>query len=61
MPETHESLVAKVRIAVYGAIEATGEAPSAAELARDHGLEPAAVEDAYRALAGHISGRRVLM
>jgi len=51
MPETNDALIQRVRIAVYGAIEATGEAPSAAELARDHRLEPAAVEDAYRALA----------
>ena len=43
MPETHDALIQEVRIAVYGAIEATGNAPSAADLARDRRLEPAAV------------------
>ena len=51
MPEANDALMQAVRIAIYGAIEATGNAPSAADLARDHRLEPAAVEDAYRALA----------
>jgi hypothetical protein len=51
MSDTHDSLVTKVRMAVYRAIEATGDAPSAADLARDHTFERAAVEDAYRALA----------
>src|SRR6185503_668047 len=51
MPETNDALIQRVRIAVYGAIEATGNAPSAADLARDHRLEPAAIEEAYRALA----------
>jgi hypothetical protein len=51
MAKTGDALIQEVRIAVYGAIEATGNAPSAAELARNRRLEPAAVEDAYRALA----------
>ena len=51
MAETSDALIQEVRMAVYGAIEGTGNAPSAADLARDHRLEPAAVEDAYRALA----------
>jgi hypothetical protein len=51
MLEPNESLIRTVRLAIYGAIEATGNAPSAADLARAHGFELAAVEDAYRALA----------
>jgi hypothetical protein len=51
MPETDDALIQRVRIAVYRAIGATGNAPTAADLARDHRLEPAAVEETYRALA----------
>jgi hypothetical protein len=52
MPETDDALIQRVRIAVYRAVEATGKAPSAADLARDRGPEPAAVEETFRALAG---------
>ena len=55
MRESNESLIRTVRLAIYGAIEATGSAPAAAGLARVHGLDVVAVEDAYRALAdGHL-------
>jgi hypothetical protein len=55
MAESNESLIRTVRLAIYGAIEATGNAPAAADLARAHGLDVAAVENAYRALAdGHV-------
>jgi hypothetical protein len=51
MPELDESLIHTVRLAIYGAIEATGHAPAAGDLALARGLDIAAVEDAYRALA----------
>ena len=51
MNESDESLIRTVRLAIYGAIEATGHAPACADLARAHGLDAAAVEVAYRALA----------
>jgi hypothetical protein len=51
MPELNEALLRTVRMAIYGAIEATGSAPPAAVVAAAHGLEPAAAEGAYRALA----------
>ena len=55
MPESNESLIRTVRLAIYAAIEATGSVPATAGLARAHGLDVAAVEDAYRALAdGHV-------
>jgi len=55
MPETHEALVAEVRIAIYAAIEASGSAPAAADIAADRHLEPAKVESALRALdAAHV-------
>jgi hypothetical protein len=51
MPESNAALIRTVRMAIYGAIEATGHAPAAADLALARGLGVAAVEDAYRALA----------
>ena len=53
--QPHDTLVGEVRMAIYVAIEGTGRAPAAADVALDHRLEPAAVEDAYRALdAAHV-------
>jgi hypothetical protein len=46
-----DATVQAVRLAIYRAIERSGSAPSAADLARAHGLEPAIVADAFRALA----------
>jgi hypothetical protein len=51
MPESNAALIRTVRMAIYSAIEATGHAPAAADLALARGLGVAAVEDAYRALA----------
>jgi hypothetical protein len=51
MTEVDESLIRTVRLAIYGAIEATGRAPAAADLALARGLAIVAVEDGYRALA----------
>jgi alkylmercury lyase-like protein len=51
VPEPDAALIRTVRMALYAAIEATGTAPSTAALANAHGLETAAVESAYRALA----------
>jgi hypothetical protein len=51
MPESNDTLVQTVRLAIYGAIEAFGTAPACAAVARAHSLAVAAVEDAYRALA----------
>jgi hypothetical protein len=51
MPESNEALLRTVRMAIYRAIEATGSAPTVAEVAAAHGLEHAAVERTYRALA----------
>jgi hypothetical protein len=47
-----ETLLRTVRLAIYGAIEQSGAAPAAADVARARGLDVRAVEDAYRALAG---------
>jgi len=51
MAESDESLIRTVRLAIYRAIEATGRAPAAADVAHDHRLDVAAVEDSYRGLA----------
>lgn len=51
MPESYESLNRTVRLAIYRTVEATGQAPSAADVARTHNLDVSAVEHAYRALA----------
>jgi hypothetical protein len=47
-----ETLLRTVRLAIYAAIEQTGAAPAVADVARGHGLDVRAVENAYRALAG---------
>jgi hypothetical protein len=55
MSEPNESLSRTVRLAIFRAIEATGAAPASSDVARANGLDVAAVEDAYRALAdGHV-------
>jgi hypothetical protein len=46
-----QAVIERVRLAIYRAIERSGSAPSAGEVAVALGLDPAAVEDAYRALA----------
>jgi Alkylmercury lyase len=51
MPESSESLIRAVRLAIYRAVEATGHAPAAADVARARGLDVASVEETYRALA----------
>ena len=57
MSESNAALIRTVRMAIYGAIEATGHAPAAGDLALARGLDIAAVEDAYRALADrHVIG-----
>jgi len=47
-----DSVTNAVRLAIYRAIERSGSAPGAAEVARALDLAPADVEDRYRALAG---------
>jgi hypothetical protein len=51
MPDSNDALIRAVRVAIYSAIEATGRAPAAADVARARGVELAAVENAFRALA----------
>ena len=46
-----DSVTNAVRLAIYRAIERRGSAPGAADVARALDLEPAVVEDAFRALA----------
>jgi hypothetical protein len=46
-----EAVIQRVRLALYRAIERSGSPPTAAELARALALEPAIVEESYRALA----------
>jgi hypothetical protein len=46
-----ESATNAVRLAIYRAIERSGSAPGAADVARALGLESAVVEDSFRALA----------
>jgi hypothetical protein len=55
MSERNDALIRIVRLAIYNAIEATGTAPSSAEVARRHELDAGDVDAAYRALAdGHV-------
>jgi hypothetical protein len=46
-----QAVIDRVRLAIYRAIERSGSAPGAHVLARALDLEPAVVENAYRALA----------
>ena len=50
MPDSSAALNQPVRLAIYRAVEATGRAPSPADVARTHNLAVATVEHAYRAL-----------
>ena len=55
MSERSDALIRTVRMAIYAATEATSAAPTSAELARTHHLDPDDVDAAYRALAdGHV-------
>jgi hypothetical protein len=51
MPAPAASFPQRVRLAIYREVEATGEAPLPAHVARAEGAAVAAVEEAYRALA----------
>ncbi len=55
MPDVTDALLQTVRLAIYRAVELTGQAPSPSDVARTHHLGVTEAEEAFRALAdGHV-------